>query len=73
MQSVISIEDIQKIVVAYYNLSMNDFLSARRSRHIARPDKLQCIYQKLTTKSLPKLGENLRAETTLLLFMQLKN
>ena len=25
MQSVISIEDIQKIVVAYYNLSMNDF------------------------------------------------
>ena len=35
MQSVISIEDIQKFVVAFYNLSMNDFLSARRSRHIA--------------------------------------
>ena len=64
MQSVISIEDIQKIVVAYYNLSMNDFLSARRSRHIACQDKLQCIYQKLPLNLYRKLGENLRVEIT---------
>ena len=57
MQSVISIEDIQKIVVAYYNLSMNDFLSARRSRHIARPRQIAMyLSKKLTTKSLPEIG-----------------
>ena len=57
MQSVISIEDIQKIVVAFYNLSMNDFLSARRSRHIARPRQIAMyLSKKLTTKSLPEIG-----------------
>tara|TARA_B100000963_G_scaffold338086_1_gene334654 strand:- start:756 stop:2144 length:1389 start_codon:yes stop_codon:yes gene_type:complete len=57
MQSVISIEDIQKTVVAYYNLSMNDFLSARRSRHIARPRQIAMyLSKKLTTKSLPEIG-----------------
>ena len=57
MQSVISIEDIQKFVVAFYNLSMNDFLSARRSRHIARPRQIAMyLSKKLTTKSLPEIG-----------------
>ena len=57
MQSVISIEDIQKIVVSYYNLSMTDFLSARRSRHIARPRQIAMyLSKKLTTKSLPEIG-----------------
>jgi chromosomal replication initiator protein len=57
MQSVITIEDIQKIVVSYYNLSMTDFLSARRSRHIARPRQIAMyLSKKLTTKSLPEIG-----------------
>ncbi|MBL60602.1 MAG: chromosomal replication initiator protein DnaA [Candidatus Pelagibacter sp.] len=57
MQSVISIEDIQKMVVDYYNLSMNDFLSSRRSRHIARPRQIAMyLSKKLTTKSLPEIG-----------------
>ena len=57
MQSVINIEDIQKTVVSFYNLSMNDFLSARRSRHIARPRQIAMyLSKKLTTKSLPEIG-----------------
>ena len=57
MQSVITIEDIQKIVVNYYNLSMADFLSSRRSRHIARPRQIAMyLSKKLTTKSLPDIG-----------------
>ena len=57
MQSVITIEDIQKLVVNYYNLPMSDFLSSRRSRHIARPRQVAMyLSKKLTTKSLPDIG-----------------
>ena len=57
MQSVVTIEDIQKLVVHYYNLPMADFLSSRRSRHIARPRQVAMyLAKKLTTKSLPEIG-----------------
>ena len=57
MQSVVTVEDIQKIVVNYYNLPMSDFLSSRRSRHIARPRQVAMyLAKKLTTKSLPDIG-----------------
>ena len=57
MQSVVTIEDIQKMVVNYYNLSMSDFLSSRRSRHVARPRQIAMyLSKKLTTKSLPDIG-----------------
>ena len=57
MQSIITIEDIQKLVVNYYNLSTTDFLSSRRSRHIARPRQVAMyLSKKLTTKSLPEIG-----------------
>ena len=57
MQSVVTIEDIQKIVVNYYNLPMSDFLSSRRSRHVARPRQIAMyLSKKLTTKSLPDIG-----------------
>ena len=57
MKAVISIEDIQKLVVNYYNISMSDFLSSRRSRHIARPRQVAMyLAKKLTTKSLPEIG-----------------
>ena len=46
MQSVISIEDIQKIVVAFYNLSMNDFYLPEDQDTLQDLDKLLCIYQK---------------------------
>ena len=51
------IEDIQKIVVNFYDISFTDFLSARRSRHIARPRQIAMyLSKKLTTKSLPEIG-----------------
>ena len=57
MKAIISIEDIQKLVVSYYNLPMADFLSSRRSRHIARPRQVAMyLAKKLTTKSLPEIG-----------------
>ena len=57
MQAAISIEDIQKVVVSYYNIPMSDFLSSRRSRHIARPRQVAMyLSKKLTTKSLPEIG-----------------
>ena len=57
MNAIITIEDIQKIVVNYYDISTTDFLSARRSRHIARPRQIAMyLSKKLTTKSLPEIG-----------------
>ncbi len=57
MNALITIEDIQKIVVNYYDISNTDFLSARRSRHIARPRQIAMyLSKKLTTKSLPEIG-----------------
>ncbi len=57
VQSVLSIEDIQKTIVSYYNISMSDFMSPRRSRHIARPRQIAMyLSKKLTTKSLPEIG-----------------
>ena len=57
MNTTINIEDIQKIVVNFYDISFTDFLSARRSRHIARPRQIAMyLSKKLTTKSLPEIG-----------------
>ncbi len=57
MNTTVSIEDIQKIVVNFYDISITDFLSARRSRHIARPRQIAMyLSKKLTTKSLPEIG-----------------
>jgi chromosomal replication initiator protein len=53
----ITIEDIQKTVVSYYNISMNDFMSSRRSRSVARPRQIAMyLSKKMTTKSLPDIG-----------------
>jgi len=55
----ITIEDIQKTVVSYYNISMHDFMSSRRSRSVARPRQIAMyLSKKMTTKSLPDIGRN---------------
>jgi chromosomal replication initiator protein len=55
----ITIEDIQKTVVSYYNISMHDFMSSRRSRSVARPRQIAMyLAKKMTTKSLPDIGRN---------------
>ncbi len=53
----ISVEEIQKQVALHYNLRMNDFLSPRRARAVARPRQLAMYLAKqLTTASLPEIG-----------------
>jgi chromosomal replication initiator protein len=55
----ISIESIQNIVAAHYNLNINEMLSPRRSRSLARPRQIAMYLAKQnTTKSLPEIGRN---------------
>jgi chromosomal replication initiator protein len=53
----ISVDEIQKQVALHYGLRMNDFLSPRRARTVARPRQLAMYLAKhLTTASLPEIG-----------------
>ena len=53
----IGLEDIQKTVAEYYDLRMNELLSARRSRNIARPRQVAMyLCKQLTQRSLPEIG-----------------
>ena len=53
----LTVEDIQKTVVSYYNISMHDFMSSRRSRAVARPRQIAMyLSKKMTSKSLPDIG-----------------
>ncbi len=54
----VTIENIQKTVAEYYKLRVHDFLSARRSRSIARPRQVaMSLAKELTNHSLPEIGD----------------
>ncbi|RME32761.1 MAG: chromosomal replication initiator protein DnaA [Gammaproteobacteria bacterium] len=54
----ITIENIQKTVAAYYKIRVADLLSKRRNRSIARPRQLaMALAKELTTHSLPEIGD----------------
>ncbi len=54
----VTIELIQDIVSSYYNLKVDDFKSARRTRNVAFPRQIAMyLSRKLTDTSLPKIGE----------------
>lgn len=54
----ITIGLIQDIVSSYYNLKVEDFKSARRTRNVAFPRQIAMyLSRKLTDTSLPKIGE----------------
>lgn len=54
----VTIELIQDIVSSYYNLKVEDFKSARRTRNVAFPRQIAMyLSRKLTDTSLPKIGE----------------
>ncbi|RED18548.1 chromosomal replication initiator protein DnaA [Pontivivens insulae] len=56
-QRKVTIEEIIRKVADHYNLRMNDLLSARRARAIARPRQVAMFLAKtLTSKSLPEIG-----------------
>ena len=53
----ISVESIQNIVASYFNLNIQELLSARRSRSLARPRQIAMYLAKQhTTNSLPDIG-----------------
>ncbi|HHZ02410.1 MAG TPA: chromosomal replication initiator protein DnaA [Tissierellia bacterium] len=54
----VSINDIKEIVANYYNLSVEDLVSKKKTKNIAYPRQLAMyISRKLTDLSLPKIGE----------------
>ena len=55
--SSITIDEIQKLVSAHFELKPLDLVSARRSRAIARPRQIAMyLAKRLTTRSLPEIG-----------------
>ena len=54
---VITVDKIQNIVSNYFNISLSDMLSQRRSRPLARPRQIAMyLAKKMTTRSLPEIG-----------------
>ena len=52
-----TVDKIQNTVSNYFNISLNDMLSQRRSRPLARPRQIAMFLAKrLTTRSLPEIG-----------------
>ena len=53
----VTIEEIKRRVADYYSLRMNDLISPRRARSVARPRQVAMYLCKaLTSKSLPEIG-----------------
>ena len=56
-ERLINIENIQKTVCEFYNLSGRELVSSRRSRSIVRPRQMAMALAKdLTSRSLPEIG-----------------
>lgn len=54
---IVSIDNIQKIVAEYFNISISDLVSKSRSRSITRPRQIcMALAKELTEKSLPEIG-----------------
>ena len=54
----ITIPMIQKVVAQYYNMSVEDFKSRRRTKNVAIPRQIAMyICRELTDASLPKIGQ----------------
>ena len=54
---IINVEHIQNLVAAHYNLNIQEMLSPRRSRSLARPRQIAMYLSKQhTTNSLPEIG-----------------
>ena len=56
---IVTVDKIQNTVSNYFNISLNDMLSQRRSRPLARPRQIAMFLAKrLTTRSLPEIGSS---------------
>ena len=53
----VTIDEIQKLVSAHFDLKPVDLISARRARAVARPRQIAMyLAKRLTTRSLPEIG-----------------
>ena len=56
-KKIITVDKIQNIVSNYFNISLSEMLSQRRSRPLARPRQIAMyLSKKMTTRSLPEIG-----------------
>ena len=54
---IVTVDKIQNAVSNYFNISLNEMLSQRRSRPLARPRQIAMfLAKKLTSRSLPEIG-----------------
>ena len=54
---IITVDKIQNTVSNYFNIPLNDMLSQRRSRPLARPRQIAMyLAKKMTSRSLPEIG-----------------
>ncbi len=54
----VTVDNIQKTVAAYYKIRVGDLLSKRRSRSITRPRHMaMALAKELTSHSLPEIGD----------------
>ncbi len=54
---VITVDKIQNVVSNYFNIPLNEMLSQRRSRPLARPRQIAMyLSKKMTSRSLPEIG-----------------
>ncbi len=54
----VGIDNIQRVVGDYYKIKLNDMLSKRRNRSVARPRQVaMALAKELTSHSLPEIGE----------------
>ena len=54
---VITVDRIQNTVSSFFNISITDMLSQRRSRPLARPRQVAMyLAKKMTSRSLPEIG-----------------
>ena len=57
-ERLVSIENIQKTVADYFKIRVDDLLSKKRSRSIARPRQIaMALAKELTNHSLPEIGD----------------
>ena len=54
---VVTVDKIQNVVCNFFDIPLNEMLSQRRSRPLARPRQIAMfLAKKLTTRSLPEIG-----------------
>lgn len=57
-ERLVTIDNIQKVVAEYYKIKLNDLLSKKRTRSLARPRQLaMALAKELTNHSLPEIGD----------------